>query len=380
MIHPYIQPIETSVLLFPLAALALLIPVFAFQYRRFGHLQLWRWFVFNSFLLYALAAIAVVLLPLPEITADFCEVHKRTQQPQLTPFQFVADIKASWSLRHFQPAALLSNRAVFQALFNFLLLLPLGVYLAYYLRLGRLWAFGVAFGVSLGFEVTQYTGIFGLYPCAYRLFDVDDLLLNTAGAVTGYMIAPLFAFLPSMEAAKLPDDRADVSLMRRAVAFIADMVALSVLLEGLFFGIHAGGASYLHGLVSAAGILVWFIAVPAATGGFTPGKWLVRMKLVAEDGTAASPVQLAVRYGMLLLAPLSASGLIQQAGQRDGYFDGWWGIVHLMVMAVFFAGLFVWPIFRRDHRGAHDLLSKTHNVVVPLLDGTENPETENPGT
>lgn len=32
-------------------------------------------------------------------------------------------------------------------------------------------------------ETTQLTGVWGIYPCAYRVFDVDDLLMNTLGAV-----------------------------------------------------------------------------------------------------------------------------------------------------------------------------------------------------
>ncbi|OFE15721.1 hypothetical protein BA895_21635 [Humibacillus sp. DSM 29435] len=42
--------------------------------------------------------------------------------------------------------------------------------------------------VSLLIETTQGTGIFGLYPCPYRLADVDDLLTNTLGAVIGWCI------------------------------------------------------------------------------------------------------------------------------------------------------------------------------------------------
>src|SRR5699024_5462085 len=33
--------------------------------------------------------------------------------------------------------------------------------------------------------LTQVAGVWGLYPCAYRLLDVDDLLANTAGALLG---------------------------------------------------------------------------------------------------------------------------------------------------------------------------------------------------
>jgi glycopeptide antibiotics resistance protein len=37
--------------------------------------------------------------------------------------------------------------------------------------------------------VAQLTGIWGLYPCAYRQFNVDDLMLNAIGVVVGFLMA-----------------------------------------------------------------------------------------------------------------------------------------------------------------------------------------------
>lgn len=44
--------------------------------------------------------------------------------------------------------------------------------------------------VSLLIELTQYTGIWGLVECAYRLADVDDVIANTLGALIGALVAP----------------------------------------------------------------------------------------------------------------------------------------------------------------------------------------------
>ncbi len=35
-------------------------------------------------------------------------------------------------------------------------------------------------------------GLFFIYPKAYRLFDVDDLIINTTGGILGYLVTPLF--------------------------------------------------------------------------------------------------------------------------------------------------------------------------------------------
>ena len=44
-------------------------------------------------------------------------------------------------------------------------------------------------GLSLAIELTQLTGIWGVYDCAYRIFDVDDLMTNTAGGLLGATLA-----------------------------------------------------------------------------------------------------------------------------------------------------------------------------------------------
>ncbi len=42
---------------------------------------------------------------------------------------------------------------------------------------------------SLLIEVSQLTGLFGIYPYAYRCCDVDDVITNTLGAALGWVCA-----------------------------------------------------------------------------------------------------------------------------------------------------------------------------------------------
>lgn len=46
-----------------------------------------------------------------------------------------------------------------------------------------------SFLLSLFFELTQLSGLYGIYPRPYRLFDVDDLMLNTLGGTIGFLIS-----------------------------------------------------------------------------------------------------------------------------------------------------------------------------------------------
>ena len=50
-------------------------------------------------------------------------------------------------------------------------------------------ALAMALGLTLFIETAQLTALFGLYPCPYRQFDVDDLILNVAGILAGFALA-----------------------------------------------------------------------------------------------------------------------------------------------------------------------------------------------
>ena len=80
---------------------------------------------------------------------------------------------------------------------NFLLLLPLGIYVPVLWSQKKWNLFKVAavgFLVSLTIESTQLLYSFKI-DYTYRSFDVDDLMLNTLGAATGYVIYLFFCLL-----------------------------------------------------------------------------------------------------------------------------------------------------------------------------------------
>ncbi len=47
--------------------------------------------------------------------------------------------------------------------------------------------------VSCLIELTQYTGLFGIVPCAYRVVDIDDVIMNTLGTYAGVRLLPFMA-------------------------------------------------------------------------------------------------------------------------------------------------------------------------------------------
>ena len=136
------------------------------------------------------------IIPLPADPAGYCAQQSYASTPQLRPFYFlevVADrARGDWSV-----GGILHNPALWSTALNVVLLAPLAFFLRYLSGTRFLAATALGFGTSLFFELTQLTGLWFIYPCAYRLFSVDDLILNTAGAALGWLVAgPLIRLLP----------------------------------------------------------------------------------------------------------------------------------------------------------------------------------------
>lgn len=194
-------------------AVLLFVPVAASRYRRAGRLRLLDLFVLIAVAVYFMALWSYTLVPFPD--AD----HIRCTAAQLRPFQFLRDIRND-------PRPLMHNRALLQAVFNVILFAPLGFFLRVLLRRGVVLATVMGCGVSALIELTQLTGVWGTYRCAYRVFDVDDLMLNTAGALLGSLAAiPVVALLSR----RRPVPKATrVTFGRRAVGVAADLLAIGV--------------------------------------------------------------------------------------------------------------------------------------------------------
>lgn len=142
---------------------------------------------------YAAGLFAHTLLPLPVPDELDCTGDS---QVQLRPFQFLADI--GYETAGLSVTGMLTARVTLQVVFNVVLFLPWGLLVRGFFKRGWVLATVTAFLGSLLIELTQYTGPWFLYPCSYRLADVDDLIMNTLGGLLGALLAPLLpAWMPS---------------------------------------------------------------------------------------------------------------------------------------------------------------------------------------
>ena len=104
-------------------------------------------------------------------------------QPKLQPFDFLHILGEGLA----SPSPWLGKQAAAIGM-NFAICAMIGALLA---RHSRSLFTAILFGLGLPLlvELSQLTGLFGIYPCAYRLFDVDDLILNFAGILSGFLAA-----------------------------------------------------------------------------------------------------------------------------------------------------------------------------------------------
>lgn len=300
----YIEPIRFALLTFPFIAFLFTLPYIFHQYHKYGSVLFLRVAIVYSFILYLTCIYFLVILPLPSIESVR---NMTTEWVQLVPFAFVRDFILKSSFIWNDPSTyleVLKEPYFYQAFYNILLTLPFGIYLRYYFNCNAKKTFLLTFILTLFFELTQLSGLYGIYPRPYRLFDVDDLFLNTLGGMIGYAITPIFShFLPKREKldtlSYMKGKR--ISVLRRGMAVWIDLFLVS--LVTVFFAMLGVDNLFLQYVFS---IIVIFMIVPMARNGYTYGKKWMNIKIVTMDGEKPLWYQYLIRYGILYLFLLPA--------------------------------------------------------------------------
>ena len=304
----YIEALEQAAILFPILAVLFTIPYIAWNYHKYGSVLSLRILIVYSFILYMLCAYCLVILPLP--TGD-AAANLSGHQAQLVPFTFLGDIARESDAVLSQPRTWLTvfnSNAFLTTLFNLFLTMPFGMYLRYYFRCGWKRTLVYSLLLSLFFELTQLSGLYFIYPGSYRLFDVDDLIVNTCGSMIGFVLARIaMRFLPSREEL----DRESfvrgrrVSLLRRIVAFIYDEIAYAVLFIVVFL-IWTANFGTMSVWVYALIWLAYFALCPIVLRGQTIGHRLTKLRIVSSGGGRAHWYQYALRYTLLFVLLVAA--------------------------------------------------------------------------
>lgn len=251
---------------------AISLPLVVWHYRRFGRVSASRMVLVGAAVTYGAGVVAFTMFPLPDLTPAWCDAFAATD-PVLRPLTFVSDIHrdtAGMSL-----VGTLTSAAVMQVVLNVVLFVPFGLLGRVLFEWSRTTTVVVAAAASLAIELTQYTAVWGIFPCAYRIADVDDLLLNTIGAVLGVAVAGVgVRLVPSRErlAARRGEPR-PVTVLRRWVGMIVDVSAVGFVYASTVVAVHlwcdvSGAASdgRVVGNVVAALAAGAVVVVPALIG------------------------------------------------------------------------------------------------------------------
>lgn len=207
------------------AFLVFLVPVLAFQYWHYGQFTVRRVLGVAALSVYGAALVAYTLLPLPATRGDWCGTN--ALDPQWQPFHFISDIAEATAGSG--TLGTLTNRATLQVLFNVVLFLPWGMFVKGFAGKTVVMATVTGLAASLMIEATQATGVWGIYECAYRLGDVDDLMTNTAGALLGALLAPLVLWwMPRPTSFRSTAEQPrPVTNLRRWVGMAVDLAAFN---------------------------------------------------------------------------------------------------------------------------------------------------------
>lgn len=228
MLGAFSESFLAALRFWPLVALGLTLPILAIR-AALGNRITWPYLLVAYLaVLYVLGLGFFTLYPMPDDPVTYCATNRTTAQ--LVPFAWVGEVLGP--MRRYMVFQLLANVAFF---------VPLGSFLWALLRGSLRRAAAVGLGTSLLIETAQLTGAFGLYPCSFRLFDVDDLMVNTLGAVLGFLVTRFLSI--DVDAARFSAPPAPPTWRNRMLAWVIDLllvmcsVALT-LAAGALFGLE----------------------------------------------------------------------------------------------------------------------------------------------
>ena len=287
-------PLLIALLLWPFISAFLTLPILALLYHHEHRLRLASTIGSYLSVLYVAGLLTFTQYPMPDEPDRYCATHHLS--PQLNPLEFIQDVATGGV-----SAVMQLHHRRYNVLF-----MPLGFLLMRFLRRNIGHTVIVGFLLSLAIELTQLSGFWGIYPCSYRQFDVDDLLTNTLGALVGYGIAKLC----DRRWPPKPVDRAEINhrpgIVHRGVTFAIDMIMvilgyypLGIIVVWLFHTIakplpdgtfqlasaviHVESLNTIVTVLGMASFLIFELWIPATHRGQTLGGMFTHMSMETRE-------------------------------------------------------------------------------------------------
>lgn len=344
--------------MWPIFSLILTLPILAMIYHRNNHLEFSSAFTAYVSVLYALGLIAFTMYPMPDDPAQFCALNHKL--PQLNIFMIIPELQGGLN-------------SVLQIVMNVIFFMPMGFMLCRWAR----WKFWVAapfaLGCSIFIETSQLTGFWGLYPCAYRQFDVDDMLTNTVGAMIGFGIGKIYTHFVPQHMHDAISTNQSPGLVHRFVALAIDFLCATlvyfpvslgfiVLFNRVFTPLEDGRFA-LFALtvdISVLPIMVWIFAalafllfelwIPLTHQGRTLGCMYTRTTIETRTRTSANRAW----FYTLRTIVLGTMFLLLVAGN-----SWWWAIAFALIIFWLFAKRMPWDLIpAREKQPSSDVISQ----------------------
>lgn len=146
-------------------------------------------FSWNLFLIYLLNVFVISLWKWPN--SYICLSLSTYYRPLFSnmhfiPGNFIADVINTYHNTH---DLYYSSKFIGFLLLNIIYFIPLGIIIK--VLVPKINVFGIVVIsalLSLFIEYMQISGIFNLFNCTWRFFDIDDIIANTLGAILGLII------------------------------------------------------------------------------------------------------------------------------------------------------------------------------------------------
>lgn len=341
-LNTLLGPAIAAIVIGAVLSIFLLVPLIAAQYRIWGTLSLGRLFLILAFIPYLLALPLYTLLPQNGTIETFCHLSNRTLA-NTHFFRFIDDIRHEAAVHGWRSVP--GSWAFLQAFLNVLFFVPLGAFLTRMYRIPGWVVVLIGAGTSLAIELTQLTGNWGLSPCQYRYFDVDDLMLNTFGTIVGIALAPALAIFPGTSLSLSDRERVRpitrkrrfIQLFCDGLIFILGTLAAQVTVRLI---LELAGHSESERLVQAGVTLfttgILFVVIPLVNGGATLGERTVLIRIRRRDGRTAP-------WHAILVKAMTGWGLLGVLSAFATFGSGWAVAVRMLLAILAVAVLLVDP-------------------------------------
>lgn len=187
--NKYLYAIKMAGLFLPIVSIIFLIIYVIIKNKTKSRVSLKKAILIYTFICYLIIVYFLVILPLPSINAV---KNYTSEYVQLKPFYALTYLNENQYFNISNLSALIKlvkNAYFYQFIYNIVLTIPFSIYLKKIFSCNFFEIIIYTFLLSLFLEITQLSGLYGLYPRPYRIFDVDDLITNTLGGIIGYIIA-----------------------------------------------------------------------------------------------------------------------------------------------------------------------------------------------